>query len=146
MTVLCFAFVACSQKEAFFEFHSFPESEWLRSDVVNFQFKPEDISLKYDIFLEIRNNNKYPFRNIWLFVDVIAPDGKQRSDTVNIELADVYGKWHGRGISLFSCSVPYETDVQYLYSGTYTYAIRQGMREETLNGISDIGLSVKAKQ
>jgi gliding motility-associated lipoprotein GldH len=136
---------ACSQPEIFSEFHSFPEAEWARSEKANFDVNIEDSSLKYDVFLEIRNNNDYPFSNLWLFVNITAPDGKQRMDTINVELADIYGKWYGKGISLYSYSFPYDSDMHYPGSGVYTYSVRQGMREEILEGISDIGLTVLKK-
>jgi gliding motility-associated lipoprotein GldH len=136
---------ACSHSEIFSEFHSFPEAEWARNKKVDFDVNIEDSSLKYDVFLEIRNNNDYPFRNLWLFVDITAPDGKQRADTINVELADVYGKWHGKGISLYSYSFSYDSDMHYPGSGFYTYSVRQGMREEVLKGVSDIGLTVLKK-
>lgn len=99
----------------------------------------------FDVSLEIRNNNDYPFRNIWLFVDFQAPGGDVRTDTVGVDLADVYGKWHGSGISLYSLSIPYEKAVRFPQKGAYTYSIRQGMRENPLKGISDIGLKISKK-
>jgi gliding motility-associated lipoprotein GldH len=143
--VFCLSFLltACSQKEVFSEFHSFPEAEWQRNERVNFKIdRQPDNTQSRDVFLEIRNNNHYPFRNLWLFVDIIAPNGERRCDTINVELADVYGKWHGRGISLYSNSFLYEPEVKYPLPGIYTYSIRQGMREEVLQGISDIGITV----
>jgi gliding motility-associated lipoprotein GldH len=142
--LLCALFlgVACSQNEHFSEFHSFPGAKWQRNEKVNFKVEGLDKASPQDIFIEIRNNNNYPFRNLWLFVDITAPNGVQRCDTINVELADVYGKWYGRGISLYVYSFQYESNVQYPLSGTYTYSIRQGMREDTLEGITDIGMTV----
>jgi gliding motility-associated lipoprotein GldH len=140
--ILFFLTTACSHKEAFSEFHSFPQANWAQEDIAKFEVVITDTIQRYDVFLEVRNNNDYPFRNLWLFVDITTPDGKQRSDTINSELADIYGKWYGKGISLYSYSFPYESNIQYPVSGNYTYSIRQGMRKNPLNGISDIGLTV----
>jgi len=137
--------VSCSQKEIFSEFHSFPKSEWNQGEIARFEVDVTDISLHYDIFLEIRNRNDYPFRNIWLFIDYQTPNGNLRSDTLHTELADIYGKWYGTGISLYTYSFPYELNRQYSDTGKYVYSIRQGMRENPLNGISDIGLRVLRK-
>ena len=145
IVLLLFLATACTSKEVFSEFHSFSESVWTRSEKVNFEVSIPDSTQQYDVFLEIRNNNNYPFRNLWLFVDITTPDGKQRKDTVNAELADVYGKWHGKGISLYSFSFAYESNIQYPDTGTYTYSVAQGMRIDSLNGISDIGLTVLKK-
>jgi gliding motility-associated lipoprotein GldH len=145
--IFCFLllFAACSQNEIFSEFHSFPEAKWPRNEKVEFQIHLPEDAPRQDIFLEIRNNSNYPFRNLWLFVDITAPDGVRRCDTINVELADVYGKWYGRGISLYSYSFLYEPDVKYPLSGIYTYSIRQGMRKEVLPGITDVGMTVKTR-
>ncbi|MDR2056974.1 MAG: gliding motility lipoprotein GldH [Dysgonamonadaceae bacterium] len=142
---LLFFGVTCAREEIFSEFHSFREAEWVRNEKVHFEIEINDNTPNYEVLLEIRNNNNYPFQNIWLFIDITTPAGQQRTDTVNIELADVYGKWYGRGISLYTYSVPFEQNVRYPLPGIYTYSIRQGMREEVLKGISDIGLTVKNK-
>lgn len=133
---------ACSPDEIFSGFHSFPESRWPRSGKAAFEVEITDNALRYDVRLEIRNSNSYPFRNLWLFVDVTTPDRAQRMDTVNVELADVYGKWYGSGMSLYTRSFLFEEAIQYPMPGIYTYSVRQGMRAEVLEGIADIGLTV----
>jgi len=145
IALLLFLTTACTSKEIFSEFHSFPDAVWERSEKANFEVSVLDSTQQYDVFLEIRNNNDYPFRNLWLFVDVTMPDGKQRRDTINAELADVYGRWHGKGISLYTYSFLYESNIQYPNTGAFLYSITQGMREESLNGISDIGFFVLKK-
>jgi gliding motility-associated lipoprotein GldH len=139
---LLLGLMACSQPEIFYEFHSFPEAVWSRNESVTFDVNIADSFARYDVFLEIRNNNDYPFRNLWLFVGLTTPDGRQRQDTINVELADVYGKWKGKGISLYTYPARYEHNLQYFHTGVYTYTVKQGMREENLPGISDVGLKV----
>lgn len=143
--ILLLFLIACSGKEAYSEFRSFPNSEWDLHEAVRFKAPIKNISQAYDIFFEIRNTNDYSYRNLWLFVDYQMPKGQVRSDTINVELADDYGKWYGTGIGLFSYTFPYELNVQYPDTGTYTYTIRQGMRNNPLTGISDIGLIVRKK-
>lgn len=138
---------ACTdnEKELFSEFRSFPHAEWSQSDSLRFYVSIQDTVSYYDVFLELRNNNHYPFRNIWLFINYQTPLGEIRSDTLNAELADIYGKWYGKGINLYSYSFPYSFDIQYQDTGTYIYTIRQGMRQDPLSGISDIGLRILKK-
>jgi gliding motility-associated lipoprotein GldH len=137
--------VSCSHNEIFFEYHSFKKGGWDRNDVAVYHVNINDTTDLFDVSFEIRNNNDYPFRNIWLFVDFQIPEGSVRTDTIGANLADVYGKWYGKGISLYSLTIPYETSARFPQKGTYTYAIRQGMRENPLKGISDIGLKISKK-
>jgi gliding motility-associated lipoprotein GldH len=142
---LLFILTACSGDEVFSEYHSFPEASWSQKEKVSFAVNIEDSLQHYAVFIELRNNNHYPFRNIWLFVDFATPDGKQRRDSIEVNLADEYGKWYGSGISLYTYSFFYEKDIQYPTTGTYNYSITQGMREDPLTGISDIGLTIKKR-
>ena len=137
--------VSCSHKEVFFEYHSFANSEWNRNDTAVFKVKITENTKPYDVSFELRNNDGYPFSNIWLFVDYKTPDGKSRTDTIETDLADIYGKWYGRGLSLYNLSIPYETTILFPDTGTYIYSVRQGMRIDPLKGISDIGLKVSKK-
>jgi len=133
---------SCTNNEFFFEYHSFTNSEWNRDNPAVFNVNIADNSQPYNVSIELRNDNSYPFSNIWLFVDYKMPNGSVRADTISAELADVYGKWYGKGMSLYNLSISYEKMVHFPDTGTYTYSIRQGMRENTLKGISDIGLKV----
>ena len=143
--LLFFFLVSCSHNEIFFEYHSFKKEGWDRKDAAAFHINTNNTTDLFDVSLEIRNNNDYPFRNIWLFVDSQTPGGKVRTDTIGVDLADVYGKWYGKGISLYSLTIPYETGIRFRQEGTYTYFIRHGMREDRLKGISDIGLKISKK-
>jgi gliding motility-associated lipoprotein GldH len=140
--ILFLLLVSCSYNEIFFEYHSFKKEGWDRKDAAVFHINIDNTADLVDVSLEIRNNNDYPFRNLWLFIDFQTPGGNVRTDTIGVDLADVYGKWYGKGISLYSLTVPYETAIHFPQKGTYTYSIRQGMRENPLTGISDIGLKI----
>jgi len=137
--------VSCSHNEVFFQYHSFANTEWDRNEPAVFHVNIKDNSQPYNVSVELRNNDAYPFSNIWLFVDYKTPNGNSRSDTVGADVADVYGKWYGKGLSLYNLSIPYENMILFPDTGTYIYSIRQGMRENPLKGISDIGLKVSKK-
>ncbi|MCL1937569.1 MAG: gliding motility lipoprotein GldH [Candidatus Azobacteroides sp.] len=143
---ICFFLLsACRQNEMYFEFRSLANAEWDKREVLRFEVPVNETASTYDVLLEVRNNNDYPFRNLWLFVDYQTPDGKVRSDTIDVELADAYGKWYGKGIHLYTYTFPYEWNVQYPDTGIYIYAVRHGMRVNPLKGISDIGLRISKK-
>lgn len=134
--------VSCTHNEVFFEFHSLKNADWNREDPGIFEVNITDNQARYDVSVEVRNDDNYSFQNIWLSVDIKTPQGNVRKDTISADLADIYGKWYGKGISIHSLSIPYETGIQYPDTGKYVYTIRQGMRENPLKGISDIGLKI----
>jgi gliding motility-associated lipoprotein GldH len=134
--------LACSQPDIFSEFHPFPNAEWDKREAIRFIVPIHDTSSPLNLSLELRNDNRYPYRNLWLFIDHRTPDGRTSTDTLGVELADAYGKWHGRGMSVFANSIPYQTNVLYADTGNHTYTLRQGMRADILKGITDIGLRI----
>lgn len=145
LILIAFLISACTGNEIFSEFHSIHDAEWKRNDIAVFEAGITDTLNLYDVSVIVRNNNNYPFRNIWLFMEFETPDGSLRIDTIGADLADEYGKWYGKGLSLYSYSIPYESSIRFPRSGVYKYSIRQGMREDTLKGISDIGLKISKK-
>ncbi|MDL2222920.1 gliding motility lipoprotein GldH [Bacteroidales bacterium OttesenSCG-928-M11] len=139
---LLFLLSACNPKEIYSEFHSLPDAIWNKNNPAVFEVEVQDSTLAYDLFINVRNNNNYSFQNLWLFIESNDETGNITKDTLNIELADIYGKWHGKGFSIYSLSFPYKESYRYPNCGKYTYKIEHGMREETLLGVSDIGFVV----
>lgn len=146
MCLLCILSFACSKKDVYVEFDSFTQSEWNKNEIAKFEVEINDTITPYDILIAVRNNDLYEYRNLWLFVRFETPYGSVRNDTLNCELADEFGKWHGQGISLYEMEFPYEQSVVFPRKGRYICSIRQGMREDTLGGISDIGIRVTRSQ
>jgi gliding motility-associated lipoprotein GldH len=88
----------------------------------------------------------YPFKNLWLFYDLIKPDGARIKDTIEVSLADDFGKWTGSGITIYQNAFALRNGYIFPDTGQYSIIFRQGMRENNLKGIEDIGLIIeKAK-
>ena len=138
-----FGLTACNNKEVYSEFRSFDGLFWNKHHPAEFDVHISDASLPYSLSLTIRNSDDYLFQNLWLFVEQTNPDGTTVRDTVNVELADVYGKWHGTGLSLYSYSHPYRANYHFPDTGVYRFQVIQGMRQAVLPGISDVGLTVE---
>jgi gliding motility-associated lipoprotein GldH len=142
--ILFLFLTACTFEETYFAFQSVPDSQWDKQEELRFEVPITDISTPYKITLELRNNDKYAYRNLCVLVDCQIPDGGLwLSDSVNVKLANKTGKWYGKGIALYEYSTPYRSNVQYPDTGTYIYTIRHGMKENLLNGISDVGLRIE---
>lgn len=141
-----FLFFSCEQQALYDQYQAIDNTTWEKNKEYYFSFQIEDISVPYNLTLEVRNNNLYPYQNLWLFCNEEQPIGPLKRDTIECMLADEYGKWYGHGISLFQSSFPVRTHYTFPHTGQYTFSFRQGMRNETLKGIQEIGLRVeKAK-
>ena len=116
---------------------------WHADSVARFEIAIADTTEDYQSGILIRNSGDYAYQNLWLFVTEIAPDSTIMCDTIQYFLADNYGRWLGSGIgSLYTNIYYYKEDLHYSQEGVYTYEIRQGMRDEELKGIINIGMQI----
>ena len=136
----CLILSACVNKNTHIDFYSFKNAKWDKDSICQFKVNISDTINPYQIFIETRNDNSYPYRNIWLFVDIKTPSENIRKDTIGFDLADDFGKWFGQGISVYKLEVLYEKSIIFPQSGNYVFSIRHGMRDDVLKGISEVGI------
>lgn len=89
---------ACSGGEgsgdvAFSAFSPVEPEGWRYTDTLQFVVgaQADTVAATGDLVLCVRHSDAYPYSNIW--VELLAPDG---SHSAQMELADVFGRWHGR--------------------------------------------------
>ena len=98
----------------------------------------------YEVQIIVRHTERYPYQNLWLFVDVKQDSLLLHRDTIESFLANERGEWYGAGMQLHELPLLYLENIA-LTAGQYTIAIQQGMREDQLRGITDVGLKVIKK-
>jgi gliding motility-associated lipoprotein GldH len=142
ITLVVFLF-SCRQNQVFDQVVTLPSEGWSAENVLLFNVSIEDTAQVYDVFLHVRNAKNYGYSNLWLFIETTAPNGNSLRDTVEIRLADIDGRWLGTGIgNVNTLLVPYITQVSFKFRGIYTFAITQGMRDEVLEGVLNMGLRI----
>lgn len=146
---LCFgiflaAFSACDTNRVFEEYHPIFEGSWHKDSLVVFDVPVSDTLQNHHLYINIRNDINYGYSNLWLFVKIKHPGGMAVQDTFEMALADPSGKWLGQGFGgLKTRQAIYRSSVFFPDSGDYKISIQQGMRENVLKGISDVGLRVE---
>jgi len=139
---------ACTDNDVFFQYKKIPSQGWNKDSVLVFDFTISNSALPYNIYVNIRNTSEYPYQNFWLFIkkSVANPDGTfvvVATDTVECYLADERGKWLGSGAgATYEMPLLIETNVL-LEQKSYRYELIQGMRNDILRGITDVGLRVE---
>ena len=137
-------FLACDYNPVFQQNISIPNDRWNKDSIVKIEVPITDTISYNDIYIDIRNLNSYPYSNLYLFVSVSAPNGDNLTDTIEYRLADEYGAWLGKSSSrIWDCKLPFRSMVKFAQSGVYTFGIQHGMRDDELEGISDVGLTVE---
>ncbi len=145
--VTCMGLCSCQNDVAYDEYVSIAKTGWDKDTLAVFRTDMPDSTGLYDIMIQVRNDNSYAYSNLWLFIDVIAPDGVSRRDTLECILARTDGSWLGSGWgSLYNEVCPYMANIKFSKPGPYTFRITQGMRADELAGIHDIGLLIQKSQ
>ncbi|MBU2525823.1 MAG: gliding motility lipoprotein GldH [Bacteroidetes bacterium] len=140
----------CDSHRVYEAYEDLPKG-WHKDSLVVFNFQPPDSIHRYDLFLQIRNNNLFRFSNIFLITQLEFPNGMVQTDTLEYRMANPDGSWLGTGFSdLKENKLWYKESVRFPESGNYTLNIRQAMREngktrpiENLKGITDVGFRIE---
>ncbi len=137
------ATISCTRPDVFNDYRSMCDHDWQKDSMAVFRADIQDTTVVCDIFFQVRNENDYPYSNLWLFVEAVAPNGDAVTDTVECTLAAPDGRWIGQGWgSLFSSQHLYRRGVRFAQRGVHTFRIRQGMRSDELCGINAFGLRI----
>ena len=111
---------------------------WHVDSVPSFDYTIEDAAAEYRMLVYVRHTERYPYQNMWLFVD----EGTHR-DTIEFYLADDRGRWLGdKHHGFIEMPVLYEANYHYPDTGRYYIAIQHGMRDRVLRGITDVGVEI----
>ena len=138
----CFLF-SCGKNTVYNEFQPIQNRIWNKQDVYFFNFEIKENSIPYNVSLQLRNNNMYPYQNIWILCEEILPSKVSATDTIEYMLADDFGKWTGNGITLFQNRIALKSAYHFPDTGKYTISIRHGMRDNELKGLENIGLFIE---
>ena len=143
--------VSCDEKRVFDEYKSVG-SAWHKDSIVSFDLPVLDSTQRYDLFINLRDNNNYPYSNLFLIVTLEKPNGYTKVDTLEYEMASPDGTLLGNGYTdIKESKLYYKEGVR--FRGKYKLNIKQAVREsgkvpgvEQLEGITDIGLRIEKKE
>jgi len=133
---------ACNRPETFL--HNFSEKKWNATDSVIFSFDIDGINNEKSISFFFRNNLDYPYRNIFLFIELHNDDRVVGVDTVQYLISNKYGQWLGRGLGKTRDNY-FIFNHQYFFpdSGEHKIIIRHGMRSSQLVGAVKFGVKIE---
>lgn len=144
ITISLTAQYACNSNVLYDKAIDIPKGLWNINSPVTFAFPVTDTLSSYSIILNMRNNNNYPYSNLFVFVDTQSPNGQSRRDTVEVALADINGKWLGKGIGgIWQNKYYFRKNIRFPQSGEYKIKISQAMRDKNLEGIIDVGIKIE---
>lgn len=148
VTTLLFS---CDKKRVFDEYKSVG-SAWHKDSIVSFNLPELDSTKRYNLFVTLRDNNNYPFNNIFLIVGMEMQNGFTKVDTLEYQMANPDGSLLGDGFTdIKESKLYYRENVR--FRGKYKVFIKQAVREtgkvpgvELLEGITDVGFRIEKKE
>jgi gliding motility-associated lipoprotein GldH len=144
MVILAVVLVACGKKDFYLRNVPVEKGIWPADRFYRFEVPVSDTTGSYNIYLQVRNDGRYEYSNLWLFIHTNSPTGAILRDTLECRLANEQGRWEGRGSGgRFSLEIPLRYRVRFPTPGIYIFEIDQGMRDKELKYITDLGLRIE---
>jgi gliding motility-associated lipoprotein GldH len=142
------AFSSCDKKRVFDEYKTVG-SAWHKDSIITFDLPILDSTKRYNLFINLRDNNNYPYNNLFLIVSIEKPNGYTKVDTLEYQMASPDGTILGEGFTdIKESKLFYKEKVR--FRGKYKVSIKQAVREtgkvpgvELLEGITDVGLRIE---
>jgi len=148
--ILILIIAGCQNDIVYKQTKDINETYWHKDSIVSLQFMPQQQDKAYDLFFLIRNDETYPYANIFLIAEISTPE-KKIIDTLEYTMADAEGNWLGSGIwdlkesklefkrnYRFKDIVPVKISVQ--------HAVRKSgqiLGDEKLPGIKTVGIIIE---
>ena len=141
--IVVLTLVGCN-KSLFQESRPIPNKIWEVGNTISFEVEVTDTVTGYDFYIDLRNEASYQYANIFMFVETKFPSGKSATDTVECFLADQSGRWLGSGLGdVLDNHILFKQNIRFPNEGTYTFGFQQGMRNEALPSILDLGITIE---
>lgn len=140
-------YTACDEQTVYHSFQSLPTEGWQRNDTLFFNVSVADSATLYNVSVEVRNRNNYPYQNLPLLIYYDSPEIPNiKRDTLELRLADNAGIWLGDGWGgLYQSTLP-AGFIRIGKAGEYRFKIIHLLPDEVLPGINDVGIKLKRWQ
>lgn len=113
-------------------------------DDISFPIRISDTSAAYDISVELRSSDAYPWSNIFIFAGISDSVAVLDADTLECMLSDKSGKPTGKGLSnVKENTIAWKRGYKFPHEGSFSLSLSHGMRNIELPGVSSVGVVVR---
>jgi len=131
-------------RTSFDDVRTLPSEGWQKDQKERFVFTVLDTTNTFLFYLHVRNEIDYRYSNLYVFMETQFPNGNITRDTLECILAEPSGKWTGKGYGrLKENMILLNPTIKFPVKGAYTIDIEQAMRDENLEGITNIGIRIE---
>jgi gliding motility-associated lipoprotein GldH len=147
-------FLFSCDKKRIFDHYETVGSAWNKNQTVSIKLPEIDSTKNYNLFINLRANNDFPYSNLFLIVSLEQPDGFTKVDTLEYEMANAEGKLLGDGFSdVKESKLVYKENNRFKFAKNNTIYIKQAVRQsgkvtgiEKLDGITEVGFRIESLQ
>ncbi|MEO9893618.1 gliding motility lipoprotein GldH [Aurantibacter sp.] len=149
--ILLLLVFSCNTATVKTEYKSTENGTWLKDSIVQFTFSELDSTARYNMFINVRNDQTFAYNNLFLIAEMNFPSGESVRDTLEYEMAMPDGTWLGKGYgSIKENKLWYKENIVFPTSGVYTLQLSHAMRTNgavegvvSLKGITDVGFEIE---
>ncbi len=143
--------ISCDKKRVFDEYKSVGNA-WHKDSIIMFKLPKLESEKNYNLFVNVRDNNDYPFDNLFLIVSLEQPNKKVIVDTLEYKMANPDGTLMGDGFTdIKESKLFYKEKMSFKLKGDYKIHIQQAVRQtgkvagvNDLKGITEIGFRIES--
>lgn len=148
---LLFVFLSCADASLVYGEFQPIKDKWDKDHIIEFELPVMDSLKTFDLHVNLRNTQAYPYNNIFLILSMEYPEGKVSVDTLEYTLAHPDGRWMGKKMGGMNEHVLwYKENFRFEEGGNYKLKIQHAVRkngqiegDQLLSGIKDVGYSIK---
>lgn len=141
---------SCNDQMVYSEYKPIEGGKWQMASPVDFEISEMDSTAVYNMFINVRNDELYPFSNLFLITELEYPNGNTIKDTLEYTMATPTGEWLGKGLgSVKESKLWYKENIVFPETGVYKVIVSHAMRKNgeveglhVLDGITDVGLEI----
>ena len=145
--------ISCDEKRVFDQYQSVGNA-WHKDSVVTFELPKLDSKKQYNMYVNVRDNDTYPFNNLFLIVSLEHPNHQVKVDTLEYQMTNPDGTLLGEGFSDIKENKLFYKDKQnFTQKGIYKIHIRHATRQtgkiegvSSLSGITDVGFRIESTE
>jgi len=139
-----FSLSACDKSVLVEENKQIDNYSWSYEDAKSFEVNIPDTNQQYNILVNLRHSFNFEWRNMWVNIQTVFPDGTSFNKRVNLLMSEPGGEWHGSCLG-DNCDlqVVIQKAAYFPQKGKYTFKISQDMRVNPLPLVKSVGLRIE---
>lgn len=143
LLLLAGIFVSCAEQPYFDKVYSFKNNEWDQRVKPHFTVDIKDINKEYNFVITLRTTTDYKYSNLWVYMSTTTPDGKKAREPFQIFITNPDGTWIGSKTGTVVENYLQFKKRKLPMKGKYTFTLEQGITDQKIDEVLDIGFNVE---